>query len=144
MVCHGLECCLLFMVHKDLPEVAMFPKSFTKNVDQERGAAQATLVRQRSQPRSMVTCKRQCHSRKRQRPDATSRSTTPELGMSKQQFPSCFSCVPDVKTMNAFLVDFIANKNAEAEEQEQECQDQEQQQYTRTRRATENQVRPSE
>ena len=64
--------------------------------------------------------------------------------MSKQQFPSCFSCVPDVKTMNAFLVDFIENKIEEAEEQEQECQEQEQQQYTRTRRAAENQDGPSE
>ena len=92
----------------------------------------------------MVTRKRQCPSRKRQRPDATSRSTTPELGMSKQQFPSCSSCGPDVKTMNAFLVDFIDKKNEETEEQEKECQEQEQQQYTRTRRAAENQDGPSE
>ena len=44
MVCHGLECRLLFMAHKDLTEFTMFPKSFTKNVDQERGAAQVTVA----------------------------------------------------------------------------------------------------
>ena len=44
MACHGLECCLLFMAPKDSPEFTIFPNSLKKNIDQERGAAQATVA----------------------------------------------------------------------------------------------------